>query len=377
MKINILQGAFFPVPALRGSAIEKAWDVLGQSFADAGHKVTHISRKCDGLVGEEKIGNVLHKRIQGYDSVNNTLLLKFKELFYVLRAKRILSAADILITHAFWAPILMPKKKFGRIYVHVGRYPKGQLKYYTKAGCFQVPTNLIAKAVKDEISDQRKLISVLPYPLKWDVSTKENYLERDLKILYLGRIHPEKGISELIKAFKNIPQNIRKNWKLHIRGPWKTDQGGAGKTYLDSLKKLSLNSGSEIKFLEPLFSDSEIKKELETCRIFTYPSLAEKGETFGLSVLEAMSCGCVPIVSKLGCFKDFVEEGETGHFFDHENGCAVKSLTEVLVETLKTEGIKSNLVSSRCIEKAKEYEIGKVSQKYLDDFSRLISSRSY
>ena len=81
MKINILQGAFFPVPALRGSAIEKAWDVLGQSFANAGHKVTHISRKCDGLVGEEKIGNVLHKRIQGYDSVNNTLLLKFKELF--------------------------------------------------------------------------------------------------------------------------------------------------------------------------------------------------------------------------------------------------------------------------------------------------------
>ena len=214
MKINILQGAFFPVPALRGSAIEKAWDALGQSFAKAGHQVTHISRKCDGLVGEEKIGNVLHKRIKGYDSVNNIHLLKFKELFYVLRAKRILSAADILITHAFWAPLLMPKKKFGRIYVHVGRYPKGQLKYYTKAGCFQVPTNLIAKAVKDEISDQRKLISVLPYPLKWDVSTKENYLERDLKILYLGRIHPEKGISELIKAFKNIPQNIRK--KLEI-----------------------------------------------------------------------------------------------------------------------------------------------------------------
>ena len=46
MKITILQGAFLPVPPLRG-AIEKAWQALGEAFVRAGHEVTHISRLCD------------------------------------------------------------------------------------------------------------------------------------------------------------------------------------------------------------------------------------------------------------------------------------------------------------------------------------------
>ena len=45
MKITILQGAFLPVPAIQGGAIEKAWEALGQAFAVAGHNVTHISKR--------------------------------------------------------------------------------------------------------------------------------------------------------------------------------------------------------------------------------------------------------------------------------------------------------------------------------------------
>ena len=55
MRITILQGAFLPVPAIRGGAIEKAWQVLGEAFVKAGHDVTHISRLCDGLPEQESI----------------------------------------------------------------------------------------------------------------------------------------------------------------------------------------------------------------------------------------------------------------------------------------------------------------------------------
>jgi glycosyltransferase involved in cell wall biosynthesis len=375
MKINILQGAFFPVPALRGSAIEKAWDTLGQSFANQGHQVTHISRKCDGLPSSEYIGNVQHIRVPGYDAVSNILFLKLKEFFYVLRAKKVLLEADILITHAFWAPILLPKAKFGRIYVHVGRYPKGQLRFYKKAACFQVPTNAIARAVQNEIKDRNKQISVLPYPLKWKVNSKPNYLERDFKILYLGRIHPEKGITELVHAFRNISPSIRKQWKLHLRGPWKTEQGGAGKKYLDYIKKISNECNADIEIHSPFFSDKEIKGELESTKVFVYPSRAERGETFGLSVLEAMSCGCVPLVSSLDCFADFVKEEETGYIFNHKSKDPPKSFTAVFSKVLKSES-KNTLISGRCIELAKEFEVEKVSKNYLMDFSKLLSNKN-
>ena len=64
MKITILQGAFLPVPGKRGGAIEKAWEALGQSFANDGHEVTHISRKCDGLPEDQWIGQVRHLRVR-------------------------------------------------------------------------------------------------------------------------------------------------------------------------------------------------------------------------------------------------------------------------------------------------------------------------
>ena len=376
MKITILHGAFFPVPALRGGAIGKAWDALGQSFSSKGHEVTHVSRKYDGLPEEEQNGNVRHLRVGGFNSVNNALLLKIKEFLYVFRAQKVLPKADLLVTHAFWAPLLLPKVKFGKIYVHVGRYPKGQLKYYKKACCFQVPTKAIGVAVKEEISSSRQKISVLPYPLNWKAVSESDYLKRDLKIFYLGRIHPEKGVAELIQAFNLVPTDIRKNWKLSIRGPWQTGQGGGGKKFINQLRKTISESSACIELLDPVFSESELKKELKTARIFAYPSLAEKGETFGLSVLEAMSCGCIPIVSALECFKDLVENNKSGYVFDHKSKHRDDSLMSVLSRAMQSENHNITL-SEECLIKAKNFELDEVSASYLDDFSKLLTVKDY
>ena len=106
---------------------------------------------------------------------------------------------------------------------------------------------------------------------------------------------------------------------MSIRGPWRTEQGGGGKKFINQLRKMISESSSSIELLDPVFSESELKEELKSARIFAYPSLAERGETFGLSVLEAMSCGCVPIVSALQCFKDLVENNKNGYVFNHKS----------------------------------------------------------
>ena len=144
MKINILQGAFFPVPPIKGGAIEAAWFALGKEFVEQGHEVKHISRLDHGLKNSEVVNGVNHQRIRGANAVKNPYFLKIFELPYVLRARKVTQKADILVTHTFWAPLLFPSDKLGKQYVHVGRYPKGQLQLYRKASRFQVPTSAIA-----------------------------------------------------------------------------------------------------------------------------------------------------------------------------------------------------------------------------------------
>ena len=74
MKITILQGAFLPVPPLRGGAIEKAWQGLGEAFVQAGHEVTHVSRLWGDLPARETIRGVQHMRVRGARATQNSIL---------------------------------------------------------------------------------------------------------------------------------------------------------------------------------------------------------------------------------------------------------------------------------------------------------------
>ena len=369
MRITILQGAFLPVPALRGGAIEKAWEALGQEFSRDGHEVIHISRHCDGLSRREKIGNVQHIRIKGSNAVRSKWLLKIIEFIYVWRARKVLPNADILITHTFWAPILYPREKYGKIYVHVGRYPKGQLRYYRKAARLQVPSTAIYDAVLSEVPNKSNLVSIIPYPLHWKTPTSPPFESRQKQIIYMGRIDPEKGISELLIAWEGLSLKERDGWTLRIRGPWKKEQGGAGRKYLETLLKIKDKSNGSIEIMEPVFDSKEIIKELSQASVFVYPSLAERGETFGMAILEAMSLGCVPLTSSLCCFEIFNIK-KNGFSFDHTNedkSLLIKSVLKKVISSNKDLPRLSQLAQ----EHAKTFELSRISKKFLRDFQEL------
>ena len=377
MRITIVQGAFLPVPALRGGAIEKAFHSLSREFVNAGHAVSYLSRQCDGLPAKEvEIPGLKHIRIKGYDAPLSSLVLKLFDLFYSMRVRPRLPLGDILVTHTFWLPMLARNpKRHGEAYVHVGRVPKGQMRFYKHVSRFQTVSSPIVDAIKTELPESlHEKIARIPYPLDPAfLKDVDSETPRSKKILYAGRIHPEKGIWVLLDAFMGITEDKRNGWSLEIVGPWEVKHGGAGHSYLEELQAKAGGS-SGIVFREPVFSQEELANLYGQASIFVYPSMAEKGETFGLAALEAMARGCVTLVSGLECFRDFIEPGKNGFTFCHRQGSPENALAEELAKLLEMVGEGRDLEVRQAARKTAEgYSCEEVAKLFLDDFERITS----
>src|SRR5256714_390393 len=319
MKITIVLGAFFPVPPTMGGGVEKVWFSLAPQFVKRGHEVTMVSRKMPDLPREETIDRVKHLRMDGFDTPRSLVWLKFLDLIYSLRTMSNLPRADIMVTNTFWLPILLRNSKRGRVYVQVARYPKGQIRFYGKAARLQAPSQAVARAIAAEAPRLEQKVSVVPNPVPEApiASPPPAIADRDKTILFVGRVHPEKGVHVLVDAFASGARTAFADWKLRIVGPTQTKLGGGGEAYLASLQRAAGKAEGRISFVGPIFDSAKLANAYRNARLFIYPSLAECGESFGLAPLEAMAHGCAVLVSNLDCFGDFIREGETGFIFDH------------------------------------------------------------
>jgi glycosyltransferase involved in cell wall biosynthesis len=371
MKITIVLGAFFPVPPIKGGAVEKAWFALAQVFARRGHEVVQVSRAVPEFPRQETIAGVKHLRVRGFNASRSLSWLKLLDLIYSTRTMSVLPKADIIVTNTFWLPLLLRNSERGRVYVHVARYPKGQMRFYGKAARLQAPTRAVARAVADEAPKLARQISVVPYPApRSTISTAPPQVaEREKIILFVGRVHPEKGVDVLIDAFAGKPNAIFTDWKLMIVGPAESKFGGGGSGYLADLKRRARDAS--VVFRGPIFDPIALEKEFRSARIFVYPSLAERGESFGLAPLEAMSHGCAALVSDLACFHDFIRDHETGFIFNHRAANPSETLREKIEKVIADPTLLST-VADAGYRKSAEYSLGRVADQFLEDFNSLL-----
>lgn len=373
MKITIVLGAFLPVPPIMGGAVEKAWFMLAQEFTRRGHEVVVVSRAVPQFGREEVLDDVRHVRVSGFDTPRSLLWLKFLDLIYSLRTKRVLPAADILVTNTFWLPMLARDSSSGRVYVHVARYPKGQMRLYRRAARLQAPSTAVARAVAAEVPRLEKKITVIPYPAGPRASKSEppGIAARDKIVLFVGRVHPEKGVHVLVKAFARHASTVFADWKLMIVGPLEEKLGGGGASYFSSLERSASEIRRQVIFAGPIFDAIALEETFRAARLFVYPSLAEHGESFGLAPLEAMAHGCAVLVSDLECFHDFIRNTETGFTFNHRSNDVNDSLGERMKYILDDEAALAAVAAAGYRQSA-NYSPRRVADQFLSDFNSLL-----
>jgi glycosyltransferase involved in cell wall biosynthesis len=190
-------------------------------------------------------------------------------------------------------------------------------------------------------------------------------------MLFVGRVHPEKGVHLLIDAFTDDARNLFAEWKLMIVGPEEERLGGGGESYLASLKHSAERANNRVTFTGPIFDAVELEQTFRGAKLFIYPSLAERGESFGLAPLEAMTHGCAVLVSSLDCFQDFIRDRETGFVFDHRSKSSVETLRKKMEKIIGDETLLAR-VADAGYRKSADYSIGRVADRFLDDFNLLI-----
>lgn len=375
MKITIVLGAFFPVPPLMGGAVEKVWFALGQEFVRRGHQVVQISRAHPELPATEEIEGVQQRRVRGHAQPRSIVWLKWLDLLYSLRVRRILPPADILVTNTFWLPLLVRRKDRGLVYVHVQRGPKGQMRWYAHVARLLAVSHAIADEIVAEAPQLRSKVRVipnaLPFPIDYSLSAN-----REPTILFVGRVHPEKGLELFLRALSHLPAEMLSAWQVKIVGPHETHLGGGGEAFLRKMQDLGKRTGARVEWRGSIFDAAELAGEYRSSLVFAYPSVAETGEALPVAPLEAMAHGCAPIVSNLSCFRDYIADGVTGFVFDHRGPEPEKILAHRLTDVLSLGRDRIGQIGAAARAKAAEFDVAKVAQRYLDDFASLLKSHA-
>jgi glycosyltransferase involved in cell wall biosynthesis len=111
-------------------------------------------------------------------------------------------------------------------------------------------------------------------------------------LLYLGRIHPKKGIDNLLLAWKRL-QDSFPQWQVKIVGG-EGDNPTSGRGYLASLQTLTREAGiSRVAFPGPLYGQAKQTAYAEA-DLYILPT---HSENFGVSVAEALAAGTPAIVT--------------------------------------------------------------------------------
>lgn len=296
---------------------------LANALASNGHEVELLSVED----GRPPVAAKFQHRLYPQASFPKSLC-RSPALFAALRAGA--PAGDILHSHNLWLmPNIYPGWVSGPSSATLVISPRGTLspwalgnsRWKKKVVWALAQRQVLASAAclhatsEAEYSDIRshgfkQPVCVIPNGI--DIPARPRLVESEAQptreyrvLLYVGRLHPGKGIDRLLRAWTRLAPRLS-NWCLRIVGP--DDRGHEAQ-----LRALAASlRAPRVTFAGTAFG-SQKWTEYRDADLYVLPTASEN---FGLTVAEALACGTPVITTKGAPWSGLVDEG-CGWWIDH------------------------------------------------------------
>ncbi len=223
-------------------------------------------------------------------------------------------------------------------------YPRQQLVH--------IPNGVPSGEVRN--LDSRRDARTMLTDLNWELNTGES----TAVALYTGRLHADKGLESLVRAWRKVVRRWR-----HAR-LWLVGAGPHRGKLVDLVHKLDLR-GKVI--LPGLFSD--VRSLLLAADVFVLPS---REEGMSISLLEAMDAGLPVVASDIPGNRAVVQHEAQGLLVPYGDATALAAAIERVFTDRDQAGQWAAAGRARV---AQEFSIGRTAEEHLALFDRLIQAR--
>lgn len=178
---------------------------------------------------------------------------------------------------------------------------------------------------------------------------KEGDIVRLLFVGGLDQAHYFKGVAKLLEAVSLLKKEGINNWQLAIVG-----SGNLEDDYKKKARDLGIND--KVDFLGNL-SDQDLSKTYTQSHLTILPS-TNKGEAFGIVLIESMASGTPVLASDLAGVRDVFTDSQEGFLVEPGNISALKEKLKELIEDkdkLSVMGKKARILAESKYSQAKVF----------------------
>jgi glycosyltransferase involved in cell wall biosynthesis len=301
MKILLASHVFYP--SIGG--IEAVSSMLAHEFVELGHEVKLVTQTPAIAKQDQSFSFEVIRKPKPHQLLQ---LLQWCDVFF----------QNNISLQTWWATLFIPKPWIVTHQTWIRRVD-GSLGWQDYLKCFLLKFATCV-SISQNVAKRLSIPSVvIGNPYHDDLFHEISEVNRDLELVFLGRLVSDKGVDLLITALSNLKRHYHLTPHLTIIGT------GPEENLLRTLA-IEMEVSNQINFVGSK-TGTELVKLLNAHKIMVVPS--RWMEPFGVVALEGVACGCVVVGSEGGGLKDAI--GSCGVTFPNGD---IQALTQVLADLL-------------------------------------------